>query len=307
MTTDGDDGLFDLKDMLGTANPETGNSDPSIPPACPPGHERPRNGHLLPQVAGGDLPFAFDWSTTRGVIAVDPQGFKYACRSLEELIRSVPRGVTVVGESTFESYDPQQREKVMQLAETRDVSLLTVPARGNTWRRARAGLPEKTGQSKRTDLEDARAIQLAAVSGAHLKKPAAVDAAWAELREQAARRFVYLRCSGQKDAYARDRMRCLPPFTWQPTDRRVALGPTGNYNAVIVAAVGVAAEFVSDRAGFERLTGLYAHGYPSQFRSDLMHWGWGRQPVKRERIRMSVYRRELRWLFHQLKGQPGAS
>jgi hypothetical protein len=189
----------------------------------------------------------------------------------------------------------------MRLAESRDVTLLTVPARGNTWRRAAAGLPEKTSQSKQTDREDALAIQQAAVSGAHLKKPGIADPEWAALRDQAARRFMHLRRSGQKDTYARDRMRCLPPFSWQPTERRIALGPTENYSTVIVAAVGVAAEFASDRRAFERLTGLYAHGYPSQFRSDLMHWGWGRRPDKRERIRLTVYRRELRWLFGQFR------
>jgi hypothetical protein len=162
-------------------------------------------------------------------------------------------------------------------------------------------MPEKTGQSKQTDREDALAIQWAAVNGAHLKKPAIADPAWTELRDRAARRFIHLRCSGEKDAYARDRISRLPPFTWQPTERRIALGPTGGYSTVIVAAVAVAAEFVTDRPGFERLTGLYAHGYPSQFRSDLMHWGWGRRPEKRERIRLTVYRRELRWLFSQFK------
>jgi hypothetical protein len=286
---------------LGTIGPETGMANPSGPPTCAPGHQDPCNGQCSPQVAGGQV-YAFDWSIGRGVVAVDPRGFMMRPQTLRELITWVPAGSVLVGESTFESYDPSLREGIIRLAASRGVALLTVPARGNTWRRLAAGFPEKTSQSRQTDFEDARAIQQAALNGAHLKVPvAAVDAEWAELRDRAAKRFVYLRCSGQKDAYALDLMRRLPPFTLQPAERRVALGPVGAYNQVIVAAVGVAAEFVSDRPGFERLTGLYAHGYPSQFRSDLMHWGWGKRPEKRERISLSVYRRELRWLFHQFK------
>lgn len=307
MITDGQSSLFDDDGVPGKLHPETGTRYPGASLSRPPGQRSPRNGQSLPQAAGGDLPFAFDWSVGRGVTAVDPRGFKWAPATLEELLCAVPRGSVVVGESTFESYDVRQRLRVMQVAESRDVTLLTVPARGNTRRRAAAGLQEKTSQSKQTDFEDAVAIQHAAASGAHLKKPAAVDAAWEELREKAKQRFIYLRYSGQKNRYATDLMyaRRLPPFTLQSLERRIALGPTENYNLVIVAAVGVAAEFVSDRTDFERLTGLYAHGYPSQFRSDLMHWGWGRRPEKRERISLSAYRREIRWLFHQLKGADG--
>jgi hypothetical protein len=286
---------------LGMSDPETGIIDPGAPLSCPPGHMEPRNGHSSPRAADGDLHWAFDWSVGRGVAAVNPGGMSYRYKTLQEFLRDVPRGATVVGESTFESYDVSQRQRVMDLAESRGVILLTVPARGNTRRREAAGMPEKTSQSKRIDIEDALAIQHAAASGAHLKKPAVADEAWAALREKAARRFIYLRYSGQKDEYARSLMRQLPPFMPQPIERRVALGPVENWNPVIVAAVGVAAEFVSGRADFERLTGLYAHGYPSQFRSDLMHWGWGKQPKKQLRITLRVYRRELRWLFHQLK------
>jgi hypothetical protein len=305
----GDDfALFDPEDMpgmanpaMGRSNPETGIDDPGIFAVCPPGHSRPRNGHSLPRVADGEFPYAFDWSVGRGVVAVNPQGFKIGCRTLDELLRYVPRGAMVVGEATFDSYDLRQRERDIELAKARGIVLLTVPARGNPQRRAAAGLPPKDHQSKQTDLEDALAIQHAAVNGAHLKVPAAVDPAWAVLREGARERFIRLRCSGGKDAYALDLMRRLPPYTLQPDERRIALGEDGQYNQVIVAAVGVAAEFVSSRAEFERLTGICAHGYPSQFRSDLMYWGWGRRPKRQARISLSVYRRELRWLFRQLR------
>jgi hypothetical protein len=311
--------------MAGTENPATGMTLPAHAPSCQPGHPTSRNGQLLsrngqvsprdgqtvPQAAGAGKPYAFDWSVGRGVTAVDPDGFTWHTDTLEKLFRDLPRGVTVVGESTFESYDLRQREHVMQIAESRDITFLTVPARGNPRRRAAAGLPPKTRQSRQTDREDALAIQHAAISGAHLKKPAPVDKAWAELREGAAKRFIYLRYSGQKDQYATGLLRHLPVYALEPIGRRIALGRLTdghleNWNLIIVAAVGVAAEFVSTRPDFERLTGLYAHGYPSQFRSDLMYWGWGKQPRKQERITLSVYRRELRWLFNQLAGNNDA-
>jgi hypothetical protein len=290
---------------MGSRAPGPGTIDPGITPPCQPGQRPSRNGHEAPQAAGTGKPYAFDWSVARGIAAVNPAGFKLGPRTLDELIRTLPPGATLVGESTFESYDLRQRQHVIDLAESRGVTLLTVPARGNPKRRAAAGLPEKTGQSRETDYDDARAIQHAAITGAHLKKPALVEDAWAELREQAARRFIYLRYSGQKDDYAVNLRGCLPAYYLEPLDRRIALGPydgsfSTSYNLVILAAVGVATEFVSARADFERLTGLYAHGYPNQFRSDLMYWGWGRQAKKRERITLSVYRRELRWLFNQL-------
>ena len=212
----------------------------------------------------------------------------------------------MVGESTFCSYDLAERERVMQLARDRGVELLTVPARGNTKRRAAAGFPEKTGQSRQTDREDALAIRNAALTGAHLKRPAIPEPAWVQRRDDAERAFVQLRRSGRKDAYAYRLTQHLYgkyPFSHQPAGRRIALGSgtPPNYNLVLVAAVGIAAKHVSSRGEFERLMGLYAHGYPCQFRSDVYHWGWNRQVRKREAISLSVYRRELRWLFHQLK------
>lgn len=288
----------------GNPDPEMGIGNPGNGGA-PAGQAEPRNGHISPRQGAG-LPYAFDWSITRGVTAVDPDGHTWHDATLKSLIRCIPAGSVVVGESTFDSYDLDARRHVIEYAESRNVTLLTVPARGNTRRRSAAGFPEKTTQNKKTDEEDARAIQFAAVNGAHLKKPALVDAQWADLRDRARRRFIHLRWSKQKDDYARNRMRDLPPFMLMPLERRIALGKIEDqrlttWNPIIIAAVGVAAEFVSGRADFERLTGLYAHGYPSQFRSDLIYWGWTKQPVKRERIRLTVYRRELRWLFRQFK------
>jgi hypothetical protein len=296
--------LFDLDSVPGITDPATGKSDPGTAAPAPPGQNEPRNGQLSPRVAGDGL-WAFDWSITRNVAAVDPNGGSHRFRELDELIRYLPAGATLVGESTFHSYDLRCREETIRLAEARGINLLTVPARGNRRRREAAGWDEKTSQSKRIDIEDALGIQLAARSGAHLKKPAPPDEAWAELRKQARKRFVYLRFSGQKDRYALELARHLPPLRLEPVTRMVALGKFENsilagYNLIIVAAAGVAAEFTSSREDFERLTGLYSHGYPCQFRSDFMHWGWAKQPKKRERISLSAYRRELRWLFRQL-------
>jgi hypothetical protein len=299
MIDPGQPSLFD--DMPGNIDPATGKCVPGMTPPAP-GQPTPRNGQAVPRATGGDL-WAFDWSIGRGVVAVDPDGHKWGPEhTLAALLRELPRGIVLVGESTFDSYDVDLRQQDMDLAASRNITLRTVPARGNTRRRAALGLAEKTSQSKRTDFEDAQAIQWAAINGAHLKTPAIADEAWTELRENAEQRFVRLRRSGKKDQYARELLRRIEPFVLQPYERKIALGPAEGYSLVIVAAVGVAAEFVSSRPDFERLVGIYAHGYPSQFRSDLYHWGWNRQPVKRDRgLTLSVYRREIRWLYHCVK------
>jgi hypothetical protein len=299
--------LFDNEELAGiahpvtpgTLNPETGSYDPGqSPPGT--GITDPGTGITDPGKGGG-TPWAFDWAIGRGVTCVDSRQMTWRNDTLEGLVRSLPRGITLVGESTFHSYDLTKRQRVIQLAESRDINLLTVPARGNKRRREALGLPPDKKQSKQSDRDDALAIQYAATHGAHLKKPAIVEPEWEELREAARKRFILLRSSGGKDEYAISLMHRLPPYVLQPRERKVALGPKDSYNLVILAAVGVAAEFASNRRDFERLTGIYAHGYPSQFRSDFFFHGWKMRPEKQAQISLSVYRRELRWLFHQLK------
>lgn len=304
--------LFDFDDVPGKSNPATGQHYPSTPPPAP-GQGVPRDGQVTLQVREGNL-YAFDWAVGRQVMCVVPPDgvFTIRAKTLAEVIRAVRTDAkrqrtpdpVLVGESTFNSYDVRQRQADIDLARSLGVTLLTVPARGNKRRREAIGLAGDKAQSLATDKEDAQAIRHAALNGMHLKIPVLVEPEWEDLRIAAAGRLRDLRRTQAKEGYARGLIQHLPPYTHQTSDRRIALGPKDGYNEIIVAAVGVATEFVSSRKDFERLMGFYAHGYPSQFRSDLMHWGWNRQPEKRKHISISVYRRELRWLFHELRATP---
>jgi hypothetical protein len=104
--------------------------------------------------------------------------------------------------------------------------------------------------------------------------------------------------------------------------RQLALGNGKDYNLVIVAAVGVASIHARTTDEFDRLAGLYAHGYPSQIRADLHHYAWaggntraklethldgyGKRIIPSPTVRLdgltwTSYRRELRWLYRQLR------
>ena len=133
-----------------------------------------------------------------------------------------------------------------------------------------------------------------------------------------------------KDTQAKAWAEELPPLQFEPEVRRLALGQTvgaTDYNLVIVAAVGVAAIYARDTDEFDRLAGLHAHGYPSQIRADLHHYAWAGgntraklevieavgkttgqvtrvipSPTKRlDGLTWTDYRRELRWLYRQLR------
>lgn len=276
------------------------------------GHYEPRNGHQSPP-GFPDL-VCFDWSMNRGVVVVFSDDSWEQYPDLISLLDDLPRPCRLIGESTFESFDLQRRaETIARYENEPDVELLTIPARGNMRRRDKAGFDKKTSQSVEIDVEDAKAMRQAVIAGMHLKKPALPDPLWVKKRENACDDIMRLRrgrdarkkkkgrgflFDSHKDKYAKDLVSKLPAFGLQPDVRRVALGPAA-YNLTIVAAVGKCAEHAVSRREFDRLAGLYGHAYPSQFRSDLMYHGWTEK--KKEAISLSEYRRELRWLYHQLK------
>lgn len=281
------------------------------------GHRRPHEGQNLPPCFSEMPLVCFDWSLNRGVVAVFDNGEVAEYPNMMKLLDDpdLPRPCRMVGESTFDSFNLDMRRQVIERCHIEGIELLTVPARGNKRRREAAGFSVKESQSLKIDEEDAKAIRYAALHGAHLKRPALPDKDWIAKREAANNRLMELRRGSEwqkkprsrgysrtshKDVYAQNLIAKLPPFVLQPDVRKISLGPA-EYNKIIVAAVGVASEFADNRDECERLMGIYAHGYPSQFRSDLMYWGWGKQKKKQDNITLSDYRRELRWLYHQVR------
>jgi hypothetical protein len=271
----------------------------------------------------------FDWSQHRGICALrnddDLENASYYL-NLDELLDSLNAPSRIIGEATFESFRLDKRKAFMERCGRDGHELLTVPNRQTgRWRRYcgfESG-PNKA-QSKRTDAEDVHVIREQAREGMHLKRPSSRPSdEFTAKRERIAATMVRLRAEGelsrgprggvkwvplkaQVAALLRDE---LPDYAAQPETRRIALGDGSSYSTTLLIAVWVAAREAANRTEFERLAGMYAHGYGCQVRSDLMYWGWvggtqrkvDKETGYRADLSLSDYRREIRWLYHHLK------
>ena len=250
--------------------------------------------------------------------------------SLLGMISELREPHRIVLVATFESFNLTARREFIARCAVVGHKIVTVPAREMTrWRFRTGSGPKPSNQGLLTDIEDAVAIRAQAKYGGHLKVPGEGDPWLMTARRDANHKLMLLRSTGamakrprspgyklipHKDAYAQDVIDMLPPFSEQPDVRQTALGKDGQYHPVIAAAVGVAAEFAATRDQFDRLAGLHVHAPGSQIRSDLMFWVWAggnkRQHLnpetrKRDDMTLSEYRRELRWLFRQIRTARG--
>lgn len=268
-----------------------------------------------------------DWSLRRGITAVRNDEIEQLIYpDLLSMLDDLGHPHIVVGEATFESFDLAARRRFIDECGRRGHILLTVPTRETTKWRFRAGFGKKpNNQTYVTDFEDVQTIRHEAAT-AHLKRPGVCEGVWRERVKQANHELMFLRSTGEKvkrprsrgykfvpakDGWAEKLRESLPPFADQPPVRQHALrGSDGSYNLRIVAAVGMAAKHARSTREFDRMAGLYSHGYGTQIRSDLMFWAWAGgqnraklnpETRKRDDISLSDYRRELRWLYHQLK------
>lgn len=270
-----------------------------------------------------------DWSIRRGIAAVwndEDEAVFYS--DLPAVINAGPD--MIILETTFESFDLAKRAAVMAHAKRQGVELLTIPNRLTSRFRKAGGFGEKD------DAVDAKAIRFAAQSGVHLKKPRFIEPGEDERRRKAATAIMYYRSHGEltakvisrgknkgrvtyefqslKDDWARKLADELPEYSTLTEVQKVALGNGREYNLTAVAAVGFAAYHARNTREFDRLSGLYAHAYPGQIRADLMHYVWSGGNTrthlngtkedgirKRDDITLSQFRREIRWLYHQLK------
>src|SRR5690606_33202860 len=100
---------------------------------------------------------------------------------------------------------------------------------------------------------------------------------------------------------------------------RYTIANEKEYSGGLVATTATAAKYVSNVREFDRLSGLYEHGYPTQFRSNYHYWGvrfaMNRYAVElygkgknakhlTKADRKDVwydFRYACRWLYHQLK------
>jgi len=280
----------------------------------------------------------FDWSIRNGVFTLtDDDENVVVYPTLESVIDKMDAGDTLIGEATFQSFNLDERLRLMQLAASRGINFLTTPNRLTSRARIRHRFGSKSDES---DVRAIRALALERDANGeqhHLKPPASPDPFWIKRRERANRHLMALRRSGtltpavrtpnrfsftsQKEITAAAWAARLPLFSGLSQIQQLALGSGRDYSLVIVAAVGVAAIYARDTDEFDRLAGLYAHGYPSQIRADLHHYAWAGgntraklvtvqveghrtapSPTRRhDGLRWSDYRRELRWLYRQLR------
>lgn len=267
----------------------------------------------------------FDWSIRRGVKAGKNGSVTYY-RDLDELLDATPVSTRLVGEATFSSFDIDQRRRVIERCEREGRELLTTPNRLTGRHRRAMGYTD----ADKSDELDISVLQHIDESGVHLKRPSLADESFVMRREAANAEMMNLRRTGEmrprpraggyvrasaKDAYAESLIPLLPPYQELVGSFQKALGDGKQYSLVVLAAAGIAAKYARNREEFERLCGLYGHGYPSQIRADLHHYAWAggnRRPrldgtkadgirKRKDGLKWREYRRALRWLYAQFK------
>ena len=272
----------------------------------------------------------FDWSARRKIPTLLNDGDSVTdYSSLSGMLDSLPGPHRIIGEATFESFNLKARREFIERCKREGHDLLTVPTRATARWRVRAGHPAIKPPGRKGDLMDLQAIRLEA-QHVHLKKPSiSDDDPFIAKRLGANRELQLMRAdvrevigprggvgwTDAKEDYALELIRRLPPFESLPEILMLALGNGGGYNTTIVAAAGMAAKYAASGREFDRLTGMNAHGYGSQIRSDLNFHGWA-GPTRRklntvhdspdygkrlDGLTISQYRWAIRWLYHHLK------
>lgn len=301
---------------------------------------------MLNVPAGTDtgLPAVYcDWSMRRGVTAVfesapgEYQIYRSIAGDSGSLLDSLKAPHLIILERTFESFNLAARKQFISRAGNEGHVILCVPTRTTTKARFRAGLGVKASDTYLSDFEDARAIRFEALAGMALVPPALEpDEEYLKVYEAVKNDLMALRSTGEltdrprsegfaftseKTVLAQDLIGKLPGIRAQELHVQQALGSSDgkSYNETIVAAVGVLARHCASRRMFDRVSGMHAHAYGSQARSDLMFWGWtgggkrgklidledipaGGNRTRRDGLTLTEYRNAVRWLYRQLRG-----
>ena len=252
----------------------------------------------------------FDWAGGKvTVLHGDSDDIKYY-PSLAALLDTLSQPHVIIGEATFESFDIHLRESAIRRAARGGHMFLVTPNRLTGRHRRAMGYEEKTDEIDVFVIRD-----LARTKPEVLKVPQAVHPGdvRAAVREAANHELMVLRRTRRmvvnrskigfktvtaKDDYADRLIAELPPYVLLSETAKAALGDGKKYSKVIVAAVAMATKYSANRSQFDRLTGMYVHGYPSQIRSDVHHWRY--RFAKAHGVSMSDFRREVRWLYHHL-------
>jgi hypothetical protein len=237
----------------------------------------------------------------------DPQWFvsAQARYALCNFIASIPHGSTVYLETNFEAHDPQLHNAVIELAATLEVKLCTLPIRvtGDIKKSLEFGsgrkvndqtTPEIQARTKHRaltgrgvlaadelplddDLLAVIAIRQAVCEGQHCARPKRWDRELTLAQMFQAHRTGHLLT--RHSEWVRALTATVPHLrTLADQDPEVAvfLGTPpktttgdhlGGYSLELLCAAAIAARETKSRPEFDRAMGLYAHGYPSNFRS----------------------------------------
>lgn len=258
--------------------------------------------------------YYFDWSMRHGlyVLKNDEKTHKIYTK-FSNFLDTLTEPSIICGESTFESFWPEERTKTIERCEQDGHELKTFNTRvTGRWRKK---VYPKYNNKPLPDDKAVSLIRRIVKSGVQLQVPVAYkisinDTAENKLMRLRNNRIVATITRGknkgnyklvpEKDVYAENLISKLPDYKTLSSELKEALGNGTKYSKVIVAAIGVATEYSNNRREFEKLTGLYQGAYGNIIRSDLHMHGWNPRR-KRNKITISQYRKSCRWLFWQLK------
>jgi len=224
---------------------------------------------------------------------------------LDELRQRDDGPFLVVCEAPFESYAVDRRQRTIDEYAEAGFDLRTINPRQTAWWRIEREI-EKGNENDAAAIFNIAKHALDHGHLLHVPAPALTeDDPWVQLRKRAERELMVLRRSGRKELLWKGLVQELPKFKELTSEQQRALGGSGGYSKAILPAVYVAARHTTDIRQWERLMGLYSSGKPSLFRSDIFHHGWqGNKNASRRRdsgLTLSQYRRNLRWLYRQVK------
>lgn len=267
--------------------------------------------------------FYFDWSMTRGLEVLperdqDPLDTSLVARyatidELLEVLAALKMNARLISESTFESFNIDKRRKLVEKAKAGGHEWLVMPTRQTPRMRNELGV-------EKDDVNDVLAIRHYARTRPEGLKPPTIREDVADkivIREAANAELMVLRREyekvanksalgfkfvSHKETYAKEVSESLPDYSTLPDIRKAMLGDGKKYSAPLLAVAGVAAKHARNRKDYEYILGLYANGYPCQTRSDAHYWVWRFVKKRHPDAKMTDFRRELRWLYHQLKG-----
>ena len=215
-------------------------------------------------LASATLPVvAFDWSFSLVHVTFDGSTvITYA--TLDDLLDRLATPHRLVGESTFESWDPQRRQAVLARIEASDHHL-------DVFRPRHTARARKVWGIDKSDVEDVKVIWRLAHHPRFVLHPAGdVDEVWRTRFAELQHDYNAMRLAKAPKAHMAAQAAAVlgPPSALTAVERAVLVG-SGKYNPTLLAALWFCAERRLSRTEMERVLGLYGSAYPSLLRSEV--------------------------------------